>query len=258
VNEPWMTIAGHKAAETDGGPMHGGAPRAVWQSLGIDPHRVSARSAAQRLDQLGRASHLVWNPLTGEIIQLIPVLRAACSLGTPEGLGHLVPPDPRQAGTPARPRDHELAARAADGVAAVNAEGRLCVQICVVAFAWEPFTDGPMNGLKAIISWLDSWGIPRQWPAGRPDPFPHGYTSCRSRRLWAKGGHFGASQVPGCATAGPGCIDVEMVTGRASAHGVELPRARAGGMPCPTVTLPDLAGIFGTEAPVAATLSGVS
>ena len=65
----------------DGGQLRGGARRVVWQTLGADPRTVSARSAAQRLDQHARACHLVWNPLQGETVQMIPILRAGRSLG---------------------------------------------------------------------------------------------------------------------------------------------------------------------------------
>jgi hypothetical protein len=184
---------------SDGGPLNGGAPRAVWQTLGADPRAVSAGLAAQRLDKAGRACHLVWNPLQGEIVQLIPILRAGALLGLPEDLGQMVPPPAAGAGEPA----------------AVNAEGRLCVQIGVVAFAWDPFTSWPTTGLQQILAWLDSWDIPRHWPAGPPAAFPHGLTTCGDRRLWARGGHFGACQVPGLTTAGPGGVDIGQLTGRA-------------------------------------------
>ena len=170
----------------------------MWQALGADPWIVSAGSAAQRLDEHARASHLVWNPVQGEIVQLIPILRAGRLLGWPE--------DPSQAAdeTPA------------DEVARVNTEGRICVQICVVAFARDPFTSRPMTGLQPILDWLDSWGIPRRWPAGPPASFPYGLTTRGNRRLWAQGGHFGASQVPDLSAAGPGAVDIEQLTGRAS------------------------------------------
>ena len=194
---------------TDGGPLNGGAPRVVWQTLGADPRAVPAGSAAQSLDRLGRAPHLVWNPAQGEIVQLIPVLRAGRLLGTPEDLGQMPPPEP----------DTD-----ADELAEANAEGRLCVQIGVVAFAWDPFTSWPMTGLPRILDWLDSWGVPRRWPAGAPAPFPHGLTTCGDRRSWARGGYFGASQVPGLTAAGPGAIDIEQLTagaeGRTGAAGV--------------------------------------
>jgi hypothetical protein len=228
VSDAWMSGARVIRAAADGGPLKGGAPRAVWQALGADPRTVSARSAAQRLDDLGRASHLVWNPVNGEIVQLIPIVRAGRSLGWPEGLDQPAAsglPGPMAApglGEPAAvPGYPQVVVR--DGLAEVNSEGRVCVQICVVAFAWKPFTSGPMAGLQEILDWLDHWAVPRQWPAGRPAPFPHGHATSRSRRLWAMGGHFGASQVPDWTAAGPGAVDVRRLTGCPE---VAIPAAR--------------------------------
>jgi hypothetical protein len=207
-------------ARIDGGPLKGGAPRVVWQALDADPRTVSAASAAQRLDRLGRAGHLVWNPLYGEIVQLIPILRAGRSLGWPEGLNPLalLAPDPDAAWAPSgeSAAGWKPGGTAADAIAEVNSQGRLCVQICVVAFAWDPFTSRSMKGRQQILGWLDSWGIPRHWPAGRPAAFPHERATCRDRRLWARGGHFGASQVPDLTDAGPGAVDIERLTGWAS------------------------------------------
>jgi hypothetical protein len=193
-----MPGIGRLRGAVDGGQLKGGAPRVVWQTLGADPCTVSARSAAERLDQHARASHLVWNPVQGEIVQLIPILRAGRLLGRPE--------DPSQVADET----------AADEVARVNTEGRICVQICVVAFAWDPFTSRPMTGLGQILDWLDSWGVPPRWPAGPPASFPYGLTTRGDRRLWAQGGHFGASQVPDLSAAGPGAVDTERLAGRAS------------------------------------------
>jgi len=177
----------------------------VWQTLETDPRLVSARSAAQCLDQLGHAPHLVWNPLTGEIVQLIPVLRAARSLGGHDGPMH---PD-----TPYRGE-----------AAAINREGRLCVQIGVLGFAADPFTAGPMTDLELIVWWLDTWRVPRSWPAGPPAAFQRAHGQPRSRRLWSRGGHFGGSQVPGCVAAGPGGIDIDCLTDPAAVPAIEVPR----------------------------------
>jgi hypothetical protein len=226
VSDAWMPGVGHLRTAADGGHLKGGAPRAVWQAVGADPAVVSARSAAERLSELGRAGHLIWNPLTGEIVQLVSVLRAGRSLGGPEGLAQPAPG--RTADSGAKPGSAEPAQ--AGWPAAVNSEGRLCVQVCVVAFAWEPFTAGPMTGLRGILDWLDSWGVSRRWPAGRPAAYPRGRAGGASRRLWACGGHFGASQVPGWAAAGPGEIDIERLTGRA-AHALQLPAAGTGQAP---------------------------
>jgi hypothetical protein len=204
--------------------MKGGAPRAVWMTVGADPQQISAYSTAQRLRQLGRSPHLVWNPVTGETVQLVPIVRAACSLSacsdmdTERPIADLFTVDP-------------LAAEPVSVSTSVHTEGRLCVQIGVVGFGWAPFTTGPMNGLEAIITWLCTWGIAPRWPAGRPVPFAHAHTVRRSRKLWAAGGHFGGSQVPCCSVAGPGAIDIERMLGAMSVHAADLPLPRPGGAP---------------------------
>ena len=144
--DAWMPGARCIRAQTDGGQLGGGAPRVVWLTLGADPHAVSVWSAAQRLNQENRPTHLVWDPLTGDIAQLLPIVRAGCALGMPEYLDYA--PDR----LPAHP-------------AGVNREGRLCVQIGVLGSPREPFTSFQMIGLAAILGWLDSWQIPRRWPA---------------------------------------------------------------------------------------------
>jgi hypothetical protein len=235
-------------AAADGGPLKGGAPRVVWQSLGADPQQVSARSAAQRLDKAGQPSHLVWNPHNGEIIQLIPIVRAARSLRPADPLG---------------PVSWPAAVRAGDA----NAEGRVCVQICVVAQDYTPFTDGPMAGRREILGWLDSWDVPRVWPAGRPAAFPECHASVRSRRLWARGGHFAVSQVPGLAAIGPGAIDPERLTGRCAGTAAHLAPALADGQARPASSHnggkpasagsdpPELGEFLGTHAALPASLS---
>ena len=231
MSDAWMPGIRYVRAGVDGGPLKGGAPRAVWNVLGADPQRVSARSAAQHLDQGGYPSHLVWNPHNGEIVQLIPIIRAACALSSAD-----------------RPQSASWAGGGRDGN--VNAEGRVCAQICVVAQADEPFTAGPMVGSREILTWLDSWGIPRSWPAGQPAPFPECHATVRSRRLWARGGHFGASQVPGLTATGPGAIDPERLTGRSAAKTAHLAPAAAGGF-----DPPDLGELLGARSALTPSLT---
>ncbi len=239
-----MPGAPHSRGTADGGPLKGGAPRVVWQTLGADPRIVAAASAAQRLDRIGRPCHLVWNPLRGEIVQMIPILRAGRLLGWTEGLYQRIP------------------ARTGP-IAKANAEGRLCVQVGVVAFAWQPFTLWPMIGLPRIMGWLDSWGIPRQWPAGLPVPFPDGLTTPGDRRLWARGGHYGASQVPGLPAAGPGAIDIDQIrrAGLPENPGTRtspVPVASGcGGRRASAGELPDLDRYVGSGAHAAGALSRV-
>jgi hypothetical protein len=192
VADAWMPGARRIRAVTDGGELGGGAPRVVWLTLGADPQVISVSSAAQRLNHENRPCHLVWDPLTGDVAQLLPIVRAGCALGTPEHLDYL----------PDRLPYRQLA---------VNREGRLCVQIAVLGSPREPFTGYQMIGLDDILAWLDSWRVPRRWPAGAPAPYRQA-GRLRSRALWAMGGHFGASQVPDCDNVGPGSIDIDQLT----------------------------------------------
>ncbi len=209
--DAWMPGARCIRAVSDGGQLGGGAPRVVWMTLGDDP-RVSVCSAAQRLIQENRPPHLVWDPLAGEIAQLLPVVRAGCALGTPESLdyapGRLPYPQP-----------------------GVNREGRLCVQIGILGSPREPFTSYQMIGLGEIMAWLDSWQVPRRWPAGPPAPFRQA-SRTRSRVLWAHGGHFGASQVPDCESIGPGGIDIDQIVNADIVPG-ELREPEPAGAPGP-------------------------
>lgn len=191
--DAWMPDARRIRAGIDGGQMQGGAPRVVWLTLGADPRAVSVTSAAQRLNTENRPCHVVWDPLTGDIAQLLPIVRAARALGTRENIAYV----PDDCGHP---------------MPSVNREGRLCVQIGVLGTPREPFTSCPMIGLNDILGWLDSWQIPRRWPAGQPAPYRQADRP-RSRALWARGGHYGASQVPDCTSIGPGGIDIDQLTG---------------------------------------------
>jgi hypothetical protein len=231
VTDAWMPGAQRVPAAADGGSMKGGAPRAVWLVLYADPLMVSARAAAERLSQLGRPCHLVWNPLSGEVAQLIPVVRAGRSLGWADGPAGAAGPGWAQApGWWDMRRSlacEPVAPATRDGLAGVNTEGRVCAQIGVIGHAWSPFTDGPVARLHEIVSWLDSWHVPRGWPAGRPAAFPGDTRPAPpSRRDWSRGGHFGASQVPGCCCAGPGAIDIERLTGAATVAGPDRPGPR--------------------------------
>ena len=167
----WMPEAMRVRTEADGGALGGGAPRVVWLTLGSLANSVSVQSAAQRLVAEHRPCHLVWNPVSGELAQLISVLRAGRALGAPDRLDW----------TPVlihrRPEN-------------VNAEGRVCVQIGVLALAAEPFTNGPLIGVEAIMSWLDSWGVPRRWPGGQPGSCAEG-----GRTAGGRGGVGGAGGV---------------------------------------------------------------
>nr|WP_221308361.1 hypothetical protein [Nocardiopsis mwathae] len=177
-----MPGAGRVHCTTSGGLFRGGAPRAVWLTAEADPATHSARTIADRYSDKEPSAHLVWNPVSGETVQLLPA--------TVPALGRLAcDPDPAR-------------------------EGRVCLVIEVIGQADDPFTDRPLTGIDPILAWLDSWEVARAWPAGPPPPVDK--PPCRrndSTRLWALGGHFGHSQVPGSQAIGPGAISPDRLLG---------------------------------------------
>ncbi|WP_017557392.1 hypothetical protein [Nocardiopsis baichengensis] len=212
----WMPGAGRvECTFTPEGPFHGGAPRAVWRTTESDPAALSARSVAEHLDSEGRSTHLVWNPLTGEVAQLLPATAPASG----ELLG--------------------------DGTDRAH-EGRACVIVTVVGRSDEPFTDGPLKGIDPILRWLAVWGVARAWPPGPP---PAAATPVRdpvAERAWGRSGHFGASQVPGVGGHGPGAIDVQ----RLLSLSPERPRARLSGPRGRPAPLPGPAPQEGSDNPL--------
>ena len=182
MTDAWMPGAERIPAPADGGCLKGGAPRAVWLPVHANPLVLSARAVAERLITLGWPSHLVWNPVSGDVAQLIPAVRAGRALGWPDSQGWLdgpgwldqtgQAPDADWRRAPLSSAAEPTAPAARDGLAAINTEGRVCVQIAVLSQVWWPFTEGPAERLAEIVHWLDSWQVPRGWPAGRPARFP--------------------------------------------------------------------------------------
>lgn len=236
MTDAWMPGAERVLAAADGGCLKGGVPRAVWLVLPGDPVRTTARESAESLVRLGRPCHLVWNPLTGDLAQLIPVTRAARALGWPaahQAQSSQHAPRVRGWGAEAThglacsPSADPLAPAARDGLPGVNNEGRVCAQIGVIGPPGSPFVHGPVTRLYEIMNWLDEWRVPHVGAGGRAALVPGGQAP-HSRRNWARGGHFGASQVPGCAGGGPGAIDINPLTGAPCALPAIWPAAAAG------------------------------
>ncbi|QUX28068.1 hypothetical protein KGD83_22790 [Nocardiopsis akebiae] len=238
--EAWMPGAERFGGGTSTRTPPGiGAPRAVWTVTGSDPGAWSAREEAQRLVNEEREAHLVWNPLTGDVVQ---TLAATCRGRLPLG------------GT----RQHEL-------YHDHGHEGRVCLVVAVVSPGETPFTDGPLRGLSQILTWLDSWGVERVWRADPVEPVagtvdagspqkgsgeartpgtaatggaaahaataPHSAETARAARVaraWARGGHFGHDQVPGSCAKGPGRLDTARLLATGLVPPPSGPRAPSG------------------------------
>jgi peptidoglycan hydrolase-like protein with peptidoglycan-binding domain len=181
-----MWIAGAKvlAAHQDG-TLLGGAKKVVWHTTENDPKKTSAIAVARYLNTVGSQVHLVWNPETGEMVQMIPANRGGRGLENRSG-----------------------------GVQTNNG-GSIVFQIEVVGRAKEPWTSGPCKGLETVIAFLRQLGVDDVWPSGDLKPYPASYGGSRSTSAWAKEGHFGHSQVPENVHGDPGDIDQKKITGSA-------------------------------------------
>jgi hypothetical protein len=156
----------------DGGTMLGGPNKVVWHTTENDPTKTTASAIAHYLVSSGNTVHLVWNPVSGETVAMLPADLAGRGLENRAG-----------------------------GVE-TNRAGRVVIQIEVVARASQPFTDGPCNGLPEIQAWLASLGVPAVWSG----------TSDRSIANWAKSGHFGHMDVPENSHTDPGHVNKTKLT----------------------------------------------
>jgi hypothetical protein len=122
--EMFLPGAKHRLAQIDGGHLTGGKPRVVWHSTENDPANTFAASIAAFLDRKNFSVHLVWNPVSGVIVQTIPANRYGRGL--------------QEFGFP------------------TNTMGSPCIQIETVGFAAHPFTKRPMPDSGRIMDWLRS------------------------------------------------------------------------------------------------------
>ncbi|MDS1270962.1 hypothetical protein RIF23_11700 [Lipingzhangella sp. LS1_29] len=205
----WMPGAHRVPIQHEGTVPRGGAPRVVWGTTESDPLTVTAVQAAERLVGQTHHAHLVWNPHTGDIAQLLPATTAVTE--------QLVSPNQVDRGR----------------------DGRLCLLIDVVGFSSLPFTQGPLLGRAALLTWLDTWRVPRSWPAGTPVRTPAKLARGQTTEFtWAQGGHFGRSQFPGSTAASPGAIAPEVLLGQVDAS-TRPYRARGSGIARPPGAIPD-------------------
>lgn len=177
----WMPGANVMKAPVDGGTMEGGPKKVVWHTVEA-PYTVKASDMAAYMNRVGYSVHLCWNPVTGEIVQMIPANKAGRGLENRSG-----------------------------GVQ-TNRGGSVVIQIEVVGKASTPFTDTACKNLDKIMDWLRSWGIPDVWPAGNPGgSSSYGPNNQRTASNWSNSGHFGHSQVPENSHWDPGKIDTKKI-----------------------------------------------
>lgn len=107
-----------------------------------------------------------------------------------------------------------------DGARRTNREGKVNIQVEVLARAASPWTKGfdlaKKPNYRKLLTAARAHGVPDVWPAGKPAATATAATS-RDRTTWqTKGGHFGHCHVPGNDHWDPGAIDTSIVPGKPS------------------------------------------
>ncbi|MGW2384394.1 peptidoglycan-binding protein [Streptomyces sp. NPDC001658] len=109
-----------------------------------------------------------------------------------------------------------------DGSRRTNREGKVNIQVEVLARAKSPWTKGfdaaKKPNYRKLIAAMRAHGIPDVWPAGKPPATAAAASKgSRSRTTWTtKGGHYAHAQVPGNDHWDPGAIDTAIVPGKPS------------------------------------------
>lgn len=186
----WMPGAIVVKATTDGGSMtgEGGTFKMTWHTYEADPRSLSAKRGAERLNAAGNSLHLCFNPISGEFAQSVPSNRAG------RGLKNL------------------------PGGVQTNRHGKINIQIEVIAYASAPWTKyitpAGKEGLRQILAWAKSLGIPPVWPNHAPVDYKASYPASHYPRplgTWkTSSGHFSHSQVPENYHGDPGAIDITL------------------------------------------------
>jgi peptidoglycan hydrolase-like protein with peptidoglycan-binding domain len=164
-----------------GGVMDGGKPRSTQHTVECPPGRGYFMSMGAYLVRVATEPQLLYDPQSDSLGQFGPLNRSGRAL--------------RNAGS-----------------VRTNRTGTVNIQVEVCAYASRPWTTGfnpaeKPNYLKMIAA-IDSWDVPRDWPAGPPQAYPGDHDD---RDMWTwlnRSGYFGHSQVPGNDHGDPGAIDI--------------------------------------------------
>lgn len=174
----WMTGA-ERRPQSGGVALDKSLPRrATWHiTSDVDPgkQQPSMDAVGSYLERVGYCPHLLWDPVTGRIVQYYPA---------------------------------DVGGRA---LAAWNEDGARHIQIEVLfsqgavrdGKRYASLSDTPLAGMGRILQWLDAHGIPRAWPMGETPAL--GTSGTRDVGVWnGNAGHYGHSQVPGNNHTDPG------------------------------------------------------
>lgn len=163
----------------------------TWHTYEVDPNRLSAEVGARALNAAGTTPTFCFNPLSGVMAQMLPANKGGYTL------------------------------RNLWGGVDTNFRGTIHMQVEVIAYAAQPFTSymtpAAWATLARFMDWLDTWGIPRVFPAGQP---LGSYDAAHKRIAPAASGHYGHSQWREQDHWDPGAIDIRRILSAGAAAAV--------------------------------------
>lgn len=163
----WMPGAQRRPVQ--GGAMEGQPWRSVvFHTSESGNHGDAINGVADWVISQRSEYHLLWNPWTGQFLQLIPASQSARAL------------------------------RNASAGYRTNRKGTRLIQVCIVGLTSQrPLAGGsPLKGWDRLRDWLDSHGIPRT-----------DRTGSRDRGRWESSGVHRHADAPGNDHTDPGPID---------------------------------------------------
>ena len=198
----WIPGATVVPCNLDGGSMLGGEAYCTMHTYESKGYGLSAVEAARRLVAAGNGCTGTFNPITGEIAQMIPASRASRTL------------------------------RNLSGGVQTNRAGRFHSQFEVVGDANRPWTQdltpAGKAGLARIIAWNTEHGVPLVWPAGPPPAF---FGGTPNKLGPGPSGYYAHSQWKENNHGDPGALDLSIFFG--SGSGVAPPPAPPVPVPTP-------------------------
>lgn len=174
-----------------GGAMDypGNPPRVTWHTTESPSGRTYFYSIAAYLIRIGAEPQVIYDPDSDLLGQFGPLTQSGRALKN-------------------------------DGTRRTNREGKVNIQVEVLARASAPWTKGfdpaKKPNYQKLIAAGRAHGVPDVWPAGKPSATAAAAAkNSRSRSTWqGKGGHYGHCHVPSNDHWDPGAIDTAIVPGK--------------------------------------------
>lgn len=153
-------------APTDGGPAKA-IPHITWDrnaTAGRPLDLIPFETLRSYFSGSGRevAPHLLWNPFDGRVAQFLPANSRSKSLADKAG------------GT----RTNRA------GSVVIQIEGLFFPYCRVDGKVYARLADTPCEGWEDVHAWVKSWGVPDDWPNGRPENCTRNATNWATKPGW--------------------------------------------------------------------------